>query len=233
MNLAIMQPYFFPYIGYWQLIHAVDRFVIYDDVNYIKGGWINRNRILINNTPSFITAPLYQSSSYKRICDISFNPSINWRNKLLITIENTYRKAPFFSDIFPVISRIICYETDNLATFLSNQLHSLSLFIGIQTEFVLTSRIYDNQSFSAQKRVFDICKREQTDVYVNAKGGYSLYQPQEFSNIGIQLKFIEMNTLFYNQKSEDFVPQLSIIDALMNVGVIGIKKHLDAFELKC
>ena len=185
------------------------------DVNYIKGGWINRNRILINNTPCFITAPLFQSSSFKRICDTSFNPSINWRNKLLKTIENTYRKAPFFSDTFPIIKKIICYETDNLATFLANQLHSLSLSIGIQTEIVLTSRIYENQSLSAQDRVLDICHREKADVYVNAIGGYKLYDPQKFSHIGVQLKFIEMDAL---------VSQLSIIDALMNIGIIGIKK---------
>ena len=97
MKLAIMQPYFVPYLGYWQLLNTVDRFVIYDDVTYIKGGWINRNRILINGKPSYITAPLYQASPNKRICDISLQPSPVWRKKMIKSIENTYRKAPFFS----------------------------------------------------------------------------------------------------------------------------------------
>ena len=145
MKLAIMQPYLFPYVGYWQLIHAVDRFVIYDDVNYIKGGWVNRNRILINETPSYITLPLHQASSYKCICDTSLQISINWRGKLLKMINNTYRKFPFFTDVFPVLEEVILYETENLADFLANQLLKLSGFIGITTEFVLTSRNYKNQ----------------------------------------------------------------------------------------
>jgi hypothetical protein len=96
-SLAIMQPYFFPYLGYWQLIHAVDRFIIYDDVNYIKGGWINRNRLLINGEPSYITVPLNQSSSNKRICDIALDQSSLWRNKLVKMVEMTYRKSPYFN----------------------------------------------------------------------------------------------------------------------------------------
>ena len=81
MKIAIMQPYFFPYIGYWQLIHAVDHFVIYDDVNYIKGGWINRNRILINGKPAYITVPLHKASAFKRICDTDLQPSPFWRGR--------------------------------------------------------------------------------------------------------------------------------------------------------
>src|SRR5215470_12501960 len=126
MKLAIMQPYFFPYIGYWQLIHAVDRFVIYDDVNYIKGGWINRNRILINNKPTYITASLSQASPFKLICDTTLQPSPRWRDKLAKAIEVTYHRAPNFAEVFPVLERLIRNETTILSDYLTHQLKTLS-----------------------------------------------------------------------------------------------------------
>jgi len=230
-SIAIMQPYFFPYIGYWQLIHAVDCFVIYDDVNYIKGGWINRNRILINNIPTYITIPLHQSSPYKSICNTFLQPSFVWRNKLLKMIENTYRKSPYFAEIYPIVEKIIHYETDNLSDFLAYELQTLAVFMGIKTEFVLTSRHYKNDFLSGQNRVIDICKRENASVYINAIGGQKLYDSKTFSEAGINLNFIEMYPLPYKQKSNEFIPYLSIIDTLMEVGSIGIKEHLESFEL--
>lgn len=230
-SLAIMQPYFFPYIGYWQLINAVDRFVIYDDVNYIMRGWVNRNRILINGIPSYITVPLQQASQNKRISDISLEASPVWRNKMIKSIENTYRKAPCFTEVFPIVDKLILYETDNLSDYLAYQLQMLSIFMGIKTEFVVTSRCYKNSELSSQERILDICKREKTNVYINAIGGQTLYDSKVFSNAGINLNFIEMCPLPYNQKVNEFIPYLSIIDALMEVGTIGIKEHLDSFEL--
>jgi len=232
MKLAIMQPYLFPYIGYWQLIHAVDRFVIYDDVTYIKHGWINRNRILINNHPAYITIPLYQSSSYKLICDTKLQILINWRKKIWKTIENSYCKSEYFASVFPIIEKIIFYETDNLADFLVNQLLEFSAFIGFKTEFVLSSRVYKNQFLSGQARIIDICKYEKADIYLNAIGGQSLYDSRAFDDAGVELNFIEMRPLPYRQKSYTFIPYLSIIDVLMNVGADGVKEHLRAFELK-
>lgn len=230
-TIAIMQPYFFPYIGYWQLIHAVDRFVIYDDVNYIKGGWINRNRILINGEPAYIAAPLYQSSPYKRICDIDLQPSPIWRDKLVKMVEMTYRKAPHFAEVFPVIGELIRHENDNLSSYLANQLQTLSNFMGIKTEFVVTSRCFRDNDRSGQDRILDICKREEATVYINPQGGQSLYDYEDFRGAGIDLRFIIMRSLPYKQRAAGFIPFLSIIDALMEIGRIEIKHHLDAFEL--
>ena len=230
-TIAIMQPYFFPYIGYWQLIHAVDRFVIYDDVNYIKGGWINRNRLLINGEPVYITVPLYQSSPYKRICDTTLQPSTIWRNKLVKMVEITYRKAPCFAEAFPVIESLIRYEADNLADYLAHQLQMLAAFMGIKTVFVLTSRCYDNEHLSGQSRVLDICKREKASIYLNLRGGQSLYDAEIFRGSGITLRFTAIHPLPYKQRGGEFSPYLSIIDALMEVGPVEIKRHLDAFDL--
>ena len=226
-----MQPYFFPYIGYWQLIHAVDRFVIYDDVNYIKGGWINRNRILINGEPTYITVPLHQPSPYKRICDIALQTSPIWRDKLVRMIEMTYRKSPCFTEVLPIIEKIIRHESDNLSNYLAHQLQTLAAFMGIKTEFVVTSLSYENNHLSSQERVLDICKREGATTYINPQGGQTLYDTETFHNAGIDLRFIVMRPLSYKQRATSFVPYLSIIDALMEIGPVGIRHHLDEFDL--
>jgi hypothetical protein len=229
--LAVMQPYLFPYMGYWQLIRAVDRFVIYDDVNYIKGGWVNRNRILINGQPSYITVPLQQSSQNKRICDLSLDSSLVWRNKLVKAIEISYRRAPFFSEFFPVTEQLIRYEESNLAGYLANQLKVLCHLMGIDTEFVLSSRSYGNSDLSAQARVMDICQRESASIYINSPGGKALYDAQSFHAAGVGLRFIAMRPIPYKQRHPGFIPYLSIIDALMEVGPSGIAHHLDAYDL--
>jgi WbqC-like protein family len=215
MKLAIMQPYFFPYIGYWQLIHAVDRFVIYDDVNYIKGGWINRNRILINGEPTYITVPLYQSSSYKRICDISLQSSPVWRDKLVKMVETTYRKAPCFAEVFSVVESVIRHDADSLSDYLVYQLQTLSIFMGIKTEFVVASRCYENNDLSGQARILDICKREGANTYINPQGGQALYDRVTFTRCGLELKFLIPSAIEYKQFGSTHQPWLSIIDVMM------------------
>jgi WbqC-like protein family len=231
MKVAIMQPYLFPYIGYWQLIHAVNRFVIYDDVNYIKGGWINRNRILINGEPAYITVPLHQPSPFKRICDTTLKPSSSWRDKQIKMVEITYRKAPSFAVAFPVIERLIRHGTDSLPDYLAHQLRTLSAFMGLNTEFVASSRCYENSDLPGQARILDICRREGATVYVNPLGGQELYDPSAFRAFGIDLRFIVMRSFSYHQRSKGFVPYLSIIDALMEIGPTETRQHLDAFDL--
>jgi hypothetical protein len=231
VKLAIMQPYFFPYIGYWQLIHAVDRFVIYDDVNYIKGGWVNRNRILINGKPSYITAPLYQSSSHKRICDISLQPSQVWRKKIIKSVENAYRKSPWFTEAFPVVEKIIHHNVDNLSDYLVYQLQVLTEFMGINTEFVLTSRCYENNDLSGKERILDICKREGANYYINPQGGKALYDQSAFAQCRVDLKFLIPSKIEYKQFGSAQVPWLSIIDVMMFNTQSQLKKLLNKYEL--
>ena len=231
MKLAVMQPYFFPYIGYWQLIHAVDRFVIYDDVNYIKGGWVNRNRILINGKPRYITVPLHQASPNKKICDTSLQHSSIWRDKLVKMLEITYAKAPYYAEVHPLLEELIRSESVSIADYLAHQLQALSIFMGISTAFVVTSRCYENDYLSGQERLIDICTREGATAYINLQGGQSLYNFDSFRNAGIDLRFILMRQIPYRQRAEGFLPDLSIIDALMEIGPVGIMQHLDSFDL--
>ena len=210
-----MQPYFFPYIGYWQLIHAADRFVIYDDVNYIKGGWVNRNRILINGKPAFITAPMHQSSPFKRICDSALQPSLVWRDRLVKMVETTYRRATYFVEVFPIVEELIRHETDKLSDYLAHQLQTLSAFMGINTEFVVTSRCYGNNELSGQERLLDVCKREGATTYINLQGGQALYERTAFTQYGVDLRFLIPSVMEYKQFGTTHVPCLSIIDAMM------------------
>lgn len=230
-KLAVMQPYFFPYLGYWQLIHAVDRFVIYDDVNFIKGGWINRNRILINGKPTYLTAPLRKASPNRRICDLSLMPSALWRDKLVRSVETTYRKAPFFWQTFPVIEGLARCNHTSLSEYLAHGITTLSRFMGITTELVLTSRGYGNDHLSGQERILDICRKDGAEVYVNPEGGQELYDAAVFANAGIRLCFLKMRARPYPQRSPGFVPNLSIIDALMELGPDEITRYLEEFDL--
>lgn len=152
MKIGIMQPYFFPYIGYWQLINAVDKYVIYDDVNYIKGGWINRNRILINDKPSFINLKMNGSSPNKLIKEIHVSNDNRWKNKLLKSIELSYRKAPFFEMSFPIIEEIINHDEVNLSLYLENLIKRIAEYLEMNTEFVLSSNIEKDNSLKVKIR---------------------------------------------------------------------------------
>jgi len=231
MRLAIMQPYFFPYMGYWQLLNAVDRFVIYDDVSYIKGGWVNRNCILINGKPSFITVPLSHASPNKRICDLSLQSSPDWRRKLIKSIENTYRRSPYFSVIFSEIDKQLEHQAANLADFLAYHLGAMATLLGINTELVITSRLYENSDLTGQDRILDICKSEGAKSYVNLQGGQMLYDSESFDSVNIDLRFIMMRITPYKQRSAGFQPNISIIDALMEIGVEGVQQRLTEYDL--
>ena len=231
MKLAIMQPYFFPYIGYWQLLNAVDRFVIYDDVSFIKGGWVNRNRILINGNPSYITLPLSHASPNKRICDLSLRASPGWQRKMIKSIENTYKRSPHFSEIFSEIVKQLEYQASNLADFLAHHLGAMASLLEINTEFVITSRCYENSELTGQDRVLDICKAEGAEAYINLQGGKVLYDSESFDDANVDLRFITTRITAYKQRSVGFLPNLSIIDTLMEIGVEGVKQRLVEYDL--
>lgn len=230
-SLAIMQPYFFPYLGYWQLIKAVDKFVLYDDVNYIKSGWINRNRILINSKPKYITVPLQQPSSNKMISEMEMEPLLNWREKLLKTISLVYGRAPHFPTVFPVIEDLVKYKTSSLSDYLSYQIQMLSKLLAINTLITISSANYKNSAISGQVRVLDICKREGALTYVNAPGGRQLYDPVLFGQHHIMLRFLSMRTVVYAQRTKEFTPNLSIIDVLMENGFSNVSGYLNEFDL--
>jgi len=231
MKLGIMQPYFFPYIGYWQLINAVDKYVIYDDVNYIKGGWINRNNILINGKPKRINLRLYHSSPNKLISEIELLDDRIYINKILQTIESTYKKAPYFSDAFSVIKTIITQDEENLAKYLEFQIREVCNYLSISTEIIVSSNIQKNNELRGQEKVIEICKVLGAKEYINAIGGQNLYKYVDFSTQGIALRFLRTKEIKYMQSKDNFIPNLSIIDVMMFNSREQIAALINEYEL--
>lgn len=233
MKLAIMQPYLFPYIGYFQLINAVDKFVIYDDVNFIKQGWINRNNILVQGKALLFTVPLENASSFAKINEVQLHQKLyqNWKVKFIRTIEQSYKKAPFFNQVFPLIKQILESNTQYISVLATESIVDVCQYLGITTTIVKTSCIYNNSSLSGKERVIDICRIEEAKQYINPIGGIELYDKDYFLEKGIVLNFIKSKPVSYQQFNNDFAPWLSIIDILMFNSPSEILEMTDQYEL--
>lgn len=232
MKLGIMQPYFFPYLGYWQLMNAVDKYVIYDDVNFIKGGRINRNTILLNGQPHQINLRLLKASPNKLINEISVLPDKIARTKLLKTITAAYGEAPYFSQVYPLLEAVILSDEDNLAEFLANSFRLINQYLEIKTELILSSGIDKNVSLKAKEKVLQICQLLNADDYCNSIGGLDLYDKESFAEKGISLHYLKINEdISYTQFNNDFLPNLSIIDVMMFNSVDKIQEMLNMYEL--
>ena len=228
MRLGIMQPYFFPYLGYWQLLANVDKYVVYDDVTYIKGGWINRNNVLINGQKNLLTMRLEKASSYTLIKDIAIKDDFV---KFLKTIEMGYKKAPFFEDIFRLLKDICQCPDKKLGQFLFNSHIKICEYLGIDTELILSSSFEKHTELKGKDKVISICKQLGADEYINAIGGQELYDKKEFEENGIRLNFLQANLREYRQLKNEFVAGLSIIDIMMFNSKEEIKEMLNDFKL--
>jgi len=231
MKIAVMQPYLFPYLGYFQLINAVDKFIFYDDVNYIKQGWINRNRILMNGKDNMFTISLKDASSFKLINEIEMNRG---NEKLVKTITQAYSKAPYFNDVFPLIGKIFdeANEIKKISTIAQLSVVRVFEYLGITRIFEVSSQVYSHtKHLGRAERLMAICKENGADTYINSYGGQELYSKSEFYEKGIALHFIKNNLPVYKQFKDDFVPGLSIIDVLMFNSKDEIKEMLNHYEL--
>lgn len=226
MKLAIMQPYFVPYIGYFQLMNIVDLFIIYDNIKYTKKGWINRNRMLQNGKDALFSLPLKNDSDFLNICEREI--SLNFeRKKLLNKIKGSYSKAPFFKQTFNLFEEILNYNDINLFNFLYNSILIINNYLEINVKIKVSSTIDAEYSLKNQERVIFLCKAVNADMYINAIGGTFLYSEEAFEKNRIQLRFIKSKLFEYQQFNHMFCPQLSIIDVMMFNSVDKIKKYLD------
>lgn len=222
-----MQPYIFPYIGYFQLIRDADIFVVYDDVNYTKRSWITRNRILLNKTSYMFSLHTQGASSQKKINEINMGDK---RRSLVKTLVCAYRKAPYFSEVMPLIEDILMFNEPKLALYLMHQLQTISAYLGLQTKFILSSGIPKNENLAGQEKILSICNALNADAYSNAIGGQHLYSAQDFLKQGIDLKFIKSDYIEYPQFGNDFIPWLSIIDVLMFNSNRTVRDFLTAYQ---
>jgi hypothetical protein len=231
MTIAIMQPYIFPYIGYFQLINAVDKFIIYDDVNYINKGWINRNNILVSGQTHLFTIPLKDASQNKLINEVELSKNDPWQKKFLKTVQQSYQKAPYFQKVFVLIEEIVNLDVQTVYELTLNALIKTSAFMEIKTEIVPSSSIYNNTNLKGPERILDICKQENASHYINPIGGMELYDKSKFEKEGIRLDFIKSVSSPYIQFKNAFVPWLSVIDVLMFNSPDEIRQQLEAYEL--
>lgn len=214
MKLAIMQPYFFPYIGYFQLIAAADLFVVYDNIKYTKKGWINRNRMLQNGKDAMFSLPLKSDSDFLDVRERELAADFN-REKLLGQFSGAYRRAPYFEQTFPLVEQIVRHEDTNLFRYLHHSIVKTCEHLEIGTEIKISSDIAIDHGLRNQDKVLALCAATGASTYVNAIGGMELYSRETFRDKGIDLKFIRTKPFEYVQLGNAFIPWLSIIDVMM------------------
>ena len=230
-SLAIMQPYFLPYVGYFQLINAADLFIVYDNIKYTKKGWINRNRFLLNGKDAVFSIPLKKDSDSLDIREREISPDFR-KSKLLNQIREAYRRSPHFERTFPLVERIVLEKETNLFKFILNSIKEICESLAISTEIVVSSSLRIDHSLPGEAKVLALCKHVRADVYINAIGGRDLYSKEDFGAHGIDLKFLRTKAFEYEQLGGKFVPWLSIIDVMMFNSPDAIRECLESnYEL--
>ena len=196
MIIGNQQPYLFPYIGYWQLINLTDIYIIADNVQYIKKGYINKNYILSNSKSHRFTLEAQGVHLGKLISEIKVG---NNAKKILKTIFHSYTKAPYFSDIYPMLENILLNDEKNLAKYIGYSIERIADFLNIDTKLINESDLYVDDSLNAQHGIINICKIFNADQYINAIGGQKLYNKEDFEKDGIVLNFLKTDEITYKQ----------------------------------
>ena len=234
IHIAIMQPYFFPYIGYWQLINAVDVFVIYDDGRMITNGWIHRNRILDfdGRTPREIRVSLKRKSVSHTIGTMERAQNNRLMKKIVETIRFRYSRAPHYGEVMPLLEQLILNKETNLVRYITHSLQAICNYLGITTRFVISSTIDKTGCEGVVDKVERICKTLGITDYVNPIGGTAFYSKDDWARRGLKLNFLHRrDSIRYEQFGGEFVPDLSIIDMLMFCSKKEIQQILNEYDI--
>ncbi len=232
MKAAIMQPYLFPYLGYFQLLSAVDLFVFYDDVAYINRGWINRNRLLLNNEAHFFTVPCNNASQNRLINEIETALDEKTVRKLLASFTHSYAKAPQYKAVMPLVETVLKTPADSIGAMAINSILAVSAYLDLKPQWRSSSTAgYHNQELKKEQRLIDICKLEGCNLYRNPIGGQALYTKEMFAPEGIELQFVKSLLPAYKQYGSEFIAGLSIIDVLMFNDIDSAKGMLSNYEI--
>lgn len=228
-----MQPYLFPYIGYFQLIKSVDYFVIFDNVNFIKKGWINRNRILFNKNEKMFSIPLVQPSQNKLINEIELFEWEKNKSQFLNLIISAYQEAPQFDKIIQLIEESLTFSGKYIVDMNIHSLKVFCEFLQISTHFKISSEIVKFENEKGEEKVLTLLEQLNAETYINAPNGKSLYTKDKFDKSGIELLFLKIpKVTVYKQRSDSFIPFLSIIDVLMNIEKEKIIEMVNDFEIE-
>lgn len=230
MKIGIMQPYFLPYIGYFALINAVDKFVYFDNVQYIRRGWVNRNRVKMKNKWLYITLPIKKAPLSATINEIYIVDDQKAINKIKETIKHGYSKAPNYEIIKKFIFKHISPGL-NLSELNINLTNEICDYLVIKTEMLVSSKILNNNSMSGTDKIINTCQFLGGHYYVNPIGGLDLYPRKKFQESNIQLGFLKINGISYSQGQYEFIPNLSILDVLMWNSKEEINNMLTRYEI--
>mgnify|MGYP005869605355 CR=1 FL=1 len=232
-SIAVMQPYFIPYIGYFQLMNKVDEFVIYDNIQFSKSGWIHRNRILENGKDVYISLPIKKDSDFLDVRERFLADNYEkLKIKFLSKFKNNYQKAPYFKETMPLVEELLNDEERNLFTFIYNTLIRIRKHLKIKTQITISSEIDIDHSLTSSDKIKAIVKKRNASSYINPIGGIELYKKDDFKKDDIDLKFIKTNDFIYSQFDNEFNPFLSIVDILMFNGKEESMNLLENYELE-
>ena len=216
MAVAIMQPYFFPYLGYFQLVQAVEHFVLYDDVMFIKKGWINRNRIWMQGQDFLFTIPLEKQSQNKTIRESTVAWNADFPSKFLVQLRSAYKKAPHVDAVMSLIEGVLAEKPISLADLAGNSIQATWNYLGLSKKFYLSSELSVSSDLGRAERLMEITKSLGETVYINAANGQALYDKPSFAEQGVTLQFIQGDLPAYKQgNSPEFLAGLSMIDVMM------------------
>ncbi len=233
MRLAIMQPYFFPYIGYFQLMAAVDHFLIHDDVQWIKGGWINRNRISVHGREQMLTLPVESGGNNGLICNRKLAADFDrQRERMLRLIREAYQRASQFEAVYDLVQSILHHASENACDLIGHSLRQTASFLGIRTPISMSSELAKDESLKAEDRVLELCRLLNADHYINPIGGVELYSRHRFEEQGIRLSFLKAGITEYRQFRLPFLPSLSILDVMMFNSPEQVRAMLATYELQ-
>lgn len=230
-----MQPYLFPYIGYFQLIKAVEHFVVLDDVTFIKRGWINRNRVLAEGEPLIFTVPVSGASSRVEIqrIEVSSPQYGRWRAKFLRTLDHNYHAAPHYDETLPLVEEALPPEAPHLIRDAAvESLRVVMRYLEVPFSHTYASDHGRPPGVTGSDRVLHLCRALGATCYYNAPGGKALYDHSRFAEAGIELRFVVPREITYTQSGSEFVPWLSIIDVLMWNRPDAVRAMLDDYVLE-
>jgi len=231
-RISVMQPYVFPYLGYFHLIEASDLFVFYDDVNFIKRGWINRNRILLNGKDFLFTIPIEKVSQNKLIKDTKPIIDEKWKRIFFKNLEFAYKKAPYYKKVIAIIESTFNMDYIDITDLCVNSIDVVYSYLGKKLNYVKSSRLApETKDMEKADRLIAVTKKAGYVKYVNAVGGQTLYNKTNFKEKGVELYFVKSNLREYKQFRSEFVKGLSIIDILMLNDKNTVKEYLNDYEL--
>ena len=231
-HIAIWQPYFFPYIGYWQLINAVDLFLVADNAHFIQNSRIYHNHILgQGGQPQYFGIEISHASCTHLICETSRVVNLKRADKMCRVLEYYYKKAPHYNEAMEVIKPILLDEEPDLTRYLVKQLRAVSDYLGIKTEIRLLSEVSARWDCRAPEVIRRACEHFGITNYINSITGTKYYDKETFREMGINLQFLRRNDdIRYKQRCDEFVPDLSIIDVMMYCSRDEIHDMLDRYH---